>query len=185
MSNDLRNNKRHIHWEKLRIREELPGILTPIALLILLDQLTKFFARRNLRLSGEVPVIRGVLSLLYVENRGAAFGILQNSQWFFIVTALVIIICAFAVLFLLTPSEKFFPIRVCLITLIAGALGNLIDRIVFGYVTDFIYFSLIDFPVFNLADICVTCSIALIVILTLFYYKDADYEELKRLLTED
>ena len=70
--------------------------------------------------------------------------------------------------------------RACLVFLISGAAGNLIDRAFSGYVTDFIYFSLIDFPVFNFADICVCCSMAGILYLVFFYYKDEDYEFLRQ-----
>ena len=82
--------------------------------------------------------------------------------------------------FRILPEASFFPMRACLVFLISGAAGNLIDRAFSGYVTDFIYFSLIDFPVFNFADICVCCSMAGILYLVFFYYKDEDYEFLRQ-----
>ena len=108
-----------------------------------------------------IPLIKGVLEFSYVENHGAAFGILQNALPFFV----VITLAAMAVIiYILT--------RLCFIA--AGAVGNFIDRLLFSYVRDFIYFRLIDFPVFNVADIYITCATAILMLLALFYYKEDD-----------
>ena len=75
----------------------------------------------------------------------------------------------------MVPSDKkYLPLRIVLIAISAGAAGNLVDRVMLHYVRDFIYFSLIDFPVFNVADIYVTCSVFVLVYLILFYYKEED-----------
>ena len=81
------------------------------------------------------------------------------------------------------PTErKFFPLHGICIALFAGAIGNFIDRILHNYVIDFFYFSLINFPIFNVADIYVTCAMALFIILFLFYYKEADLDRLSALI---
>ena len=77
-------------------------------------------------------------------------------------------------------NKKLQSLRIILIFISAGAAGNLIDRFFLGYVRDFIYFSLIDFPVFNVADIYVTCAVALLIILILFYYKEEDFSFLQK-----
>ena len=142
---------------------------------VLLDQITKYLAASRLRQTFRVPLIPSVLELQYLENRGAAFGMLENRQWIFIIFACVImagcIICGHR----LPRTRKFIPMKLCLVFLSAGALGNMIDRIWHGYVIDFIYFSCINFPIFNVADIYVTVSVTVLVILVLFYYRDEDY----------
>ena len=92
---------------------------------------------------------------------------------FYITTPILTLLLAY--LYLRTPVRKrYLPLLAVYLFLVAGALGNLIDRILYRYVIDFIYFSLIDFPVFNVADIYVTCSIVVLFLLILFYFKDMD-----------
>lgn len=149
-----------------------------MALLVLLDQLTKWWAIVTLKEDGPTPLISGVLELLYIENRGAAFGILQNQRWFFLVIT-VIVLAALCWLIPRIPGEKrFLGLRICMYGIGAGAVGNMIDRIFRGYVVDFIYVKLIDFPVFNVADIYVTCAAVGVILLALFYYKDEDFERI-------
>ncbi len=151
----------------------LTGILL-FALLVALDQYSKIIAAASLKGTTPFVLIRGVLELRYLENHGAAFGIMQNGRIFF--TAVAVIVLALIVIVLRkAPTERrFLPFRICLIFLAAGAVGNLIDRVRFGYVRDFIYFSLINFPIFNVADIYVTVCTFLLVILLVFVYKDEE-----------
>ena len=149
--------------------------LAAIALLVLLDQFTKRLAVLHLKGKDPYVLINGALELRYLENHGAAFGLLQNQKIFFIVIASLILLVIGYVLFRM-PVEKRYDLLQVLLTLIAaGALGNLIDRVRTDYVVDFIYFSLIDFPVFNVADIYVTVSTFLFVIALMFYYKEQDF----------
>ena len=151
-----------------------PAALLIGIILVFLDQYTKYLAVTYLKPIGSFPLIPGVLELRYLENRGAAFGILQNRQWVFIVFAIVcVIVCAWIGM-RLAVSHTHPALRVCLALLAAGAAGNLIDRVSLGYVVDFIYFSLIHFPVFNLADACVSLGTAALVILVLFVYREED-----------
>lgn len=141
-------------------------------LLVFLDQYTKYLAARFLKPAGSVPLIPRVLELRYLENRGAAFGMLQNWQWIFILSACVCVIACAWIGLRLSAENRHTASQICLAVLSAGAAGNLIDRAMHGYVIDFIYISLIRFPVFNLADVCVSLSTAALVILVLFVYRE-------------
>lgn len=143
--------------------------------LLILDLETKAAAVSALAGKGPIILIDGVLEFLYVQNTGAAFSLLENAQWLFILIAIAAVAVITFFLARLPKTKHFLPIHVLLTLISAGAVGNLIDRIRLGYVRDFIYFSLIDFPVFNVADIYVTVSTAILVLLVLFYYKEEDF----------
>ena len=82
----------------------------------------------------------------------------------------------------LPSGNRYLPLYISMVLLLSGAVGNLIDRAVRGFVVDFFYFSLIDFPIFNVADIYVTCGAALFFIVFIFVYKEEDVNEMGRLL---
>ena len=145
-------------------------------LLLLIDQLTKLWAVKILKPIGSIPIIRNVLEIYYVENRGAAFGIMQNKQWFFLLITLAVLVGLIWVSGRIPDEKHFIPLKVCLYFVGAGAVGNMIDRIFRKYVVDFIYFSLINFPVFNVADIYVTVAAFLLVGLILFFYQEEDLD---------
>lgn len=147
---------------------------------IFLDQITKYLAVVHLKEKEAYVLWDQVFQLEYLENRGAAFGMLQNQQIFFFFS--VILISAVVVWFYLcVPMEKkYLPLRLCAIFIMAGAYGNFIDRLRLGYVIDFFYFKLIDFPVFNVADIYVTISTIVFCLLLFFYYKEEDLERIIR-----
>lgn len=162
-----------------KMRRLLPALLCVI-LLAAADQFTKYLAASGLREHGPAVLIKGVFQLCYVENTGAAFGILQGRTWL-IVLFVAAILCALGAFYVKIPADrKYRPLKTVLAVLGAGAVGNLIDRLRFGYVIDFFYFELIDFPVFNVADCYVTVSAALLVVLVLFYYKEDDFSFLGR-----
>lgn len=146
-----------------------------VVLGVALDQFTKYLAITHIK-DNPITILEGVFQLRYLENHGAAFGMLQNQQWFFlIITAITLCIVTF--IYLKLPKEKhFMPLRVCLILLVTGAIGNMIDRIRFQYVVDFFYFELIDFPIFNVADIFATVSTFALILLFLFYYSEEDFD---------
>lgn len=159
-------------------------------LLVFIDQAGKRAAFLFLR-DSDIELIPGVLELHYLENKGAAWGMMQNQTWILIaITAIVLIVIA-CVFFRLSNGKfsngrfsngsyslgnQFRFLRFCLVLLAAGAFGNLIDRVMNHYVIDFIYVSLIDFPVFNFADCFVSISAVLILYCILFRYKDMDAE---------
>lgn len=153
-----------------KIHYLIPFII--VSLLVFFDQLTKRLVVHYLAGNDSVSVIKGVLELSYVENTGAAFSILEGKMIVFYVITLVI---GGGIIYLMLKMPKYGKYLVLYYTftvLLAGAIGNLIDRVLFQYVVDFIYFSFINFPVFNVADIYVTCSVFFILILILFYYSE-------------
>ena len=143
-----------------------------VFLLVLFDQWTKGLASAHLKNSAPVPLIPDVLELLYTENTGAAFGILKGKSYFFYLTAGIVALFVCWAMWRLPLSNRMRPLCVDLCFIAAGALGNVIDRLRYGYVVDFIYFKPINFPVFNVADIYITCACAALAFLFLFYYKD-------------
>ena len=159
--------------ENLARKRFLSGVIL-IVILTIIDRLTKVWAAKTLPQGFDIVIIPRVLELHYIENTGAAFSILTGKIIFFLL--ITVIMCIFIVYVMIkTPAEKkFTPFWFCLVFLLSGALGNFYDRLFYNYVVDFIYFVLIDFPVFNVADIYVTVSMALFVILILFYYNDED-----------
>ena len=136
-------------------------------ILVIADQLTKHLAVVRLKNQAAYNLINGILEFNYLENRGAAFGIFENMRWMFLLgTGLILVLAVF--LFRRFPKKrKYLPFFISLTMIAAGGIGNLIDRLRLGYVIDFFYFSLIDFPVFNVADIYVTVGVALFAILYL------------------
>lgn len=155
------------------------GILLAF-LLVVVDQITKYWARTVLAQDGPVDIITGVFKLQYLENRGAAFGILQNKLILLMIMTIIVLGLVFVVFFKVPNEKKYRPIEYICLFIIAGAIGNMIDRLFLNYVVDFLYFELIDFPIFNVADIYVTVSAVLLVILFLFYYKDEDFQFLSK-----
>ena len=150
-----------------------------MALLLLIDQYTKFMAVTHLKDNADYIIAENIFRFQYLENRGAAFGMLPNQRMFFVFSSMVMLTIIVYVL-VKTPSEKkYVPINALLITIAAGAIGNMIDRIKLGYVVDFLYFEYINFPIFNVADICVSVGTALLVLFVLFYYKEEDLKFLK------
>ena len=141
--------------------------------LIVFDQITKKIVLA--RLVGQPYVlIEGVFEFRYLENRGAAFGILQNSIPFFLVIAVVILIVVLWCFLRLPAGRHYLPLNIALLLLFSGAIGNMIDRIFRRFVVDFMYFRLIDFQIFNVADCYVTIGAALVIISVIFVYKDGD-----------
>ena len=148
--------------------------------LVIADQVAKKLAYVYLKNQPSVSLIPGVLELhyLYPENRGIAFGMFQGSVLFFAVVSMLFLLVLIFV-WMRIPKERFYlPLLTIAAVLASGALGNFIDRFFRGYVIDFIYFSLIDFPVFNVADIYVTVAAFAMIILGLFYYKEEDYNKI-------
>ena len=127
------------------------------------DQFTKTLAVDHLKGQDPFILIKNVFQFEYLENHGAAFGILQNKQIFFFI--IVLIISVFIIWFYLhvPMTKKLLPLRICAVFIFSGAIGNFIDRLKLGYVVDFFYFKLIDFPVFNVADIYVTVGTFILV----------------------
>ncbi len=157
----------------------IAGILSVIVLVVL-DQYTKLLAVKHLKDQPDIPILKNIFELSYVENRGAAFGMMQNKQTFFIITTVLVLVAILWIFHTMPMEKKFVPGRMTLIFIIAGAIGNFIDRVAQGFVVDFLYFKLINFPVFNVADIYVTCSVFVLAFLLLFYYKEEDLDRIMK-----
>ena len=157
----------------------IAGMLS-IIVLVVLDQSTKILAVKHLKDQPDIPILKDIFELSYVENRGAAFGMMQNKQTFFIITTVLVVAAILWIFHTMPMEKKFIPGRVTLIFIIAGAIGNYIDRVSQGFVVDFLYFKLINFPVFNVADIYVTCSVFVLAFLLLFYYKEEDLDRIMK-----
>ena len=114
-----------------------------------------FFIRQVLYLI----IIKNIFELRYLENRGAAFGVLQNQKIFFVIIASVMSIVVLYILSKCPADKKYIAFKICLLLIGAGAVGNLIDRLARNFVVDFFYFILIDFPIFNVADIFIVVGI--------------------------
>ena len=185
----------------LKQKSKVVTFFAGIVLLLVLDQSTKYLA--SIKLKGNPPIIliNGVFELSYLENTSAAFGMdpllflqrlfhfsyFENHPNLFanirigFLTILTFLIICFLIWFFIKkiPNEKRYVwLEIIILLFVSGAAGNLIDRLVNHYVVDFFYFSLIDFPVFNVADIYVTVGAFLLIVLGLFYYKEEDYEQL-------
>ena len=145
------------------------------AIVLIGDQLSKHWAETWLRTNGEYKIWDGVLHLRYVENRGAAFGVLQNQKYFFVFVALIFIGVIVFVLIKVPTQKKYYSLNILLVMIAAGAVGNMIDRVRYDYVVDFIYLVCIQFPIFNMADIYVTTSTVILVFQILFVYKTNDF----------
>ena len=150
------------HTEASRVIKAFVIFFALIALVLIADQLTKEMARQSLALTGHLEVfIPGILNLIYVENTGAAFGILEGARWYFVIMAAVVTMAS--VLYLAFDKFSNFVEVFALSLIVSGAIGNVIDRIFHGYVTDFFSFAFINFPVFNVADIAITIGAVLFV----------------------
>ena len=144
-------------------------------ILVIADQLTKHLAVVRLKNQAAYNLINGILEFNYLENRGAAFGVLQNQKYFFVFVALIFIGVIVFVLIKVPTQKKYYSLNILLVMIAAGAIGNMIDRVRYDYVVDFIYLVCIQFPIFNVADIYVTTATVTLVFQILFVYKTNDF----------
>ena len=158
-----------------RIRHYMMAVVS-VCILVFLDQFTKQIVVQQLKGQSAYVLIRNVFQLEYLENRGAAFGLFQNQRIFFYISVLVISLVVIWFYGKVPMEKKYLPLRICEVLILSGAFGNCIDRIRLNYVVDFFYFKLINFPIFNVADIYVTVAAFLLIVLVLFYYKEEELE---------
>ncbi|MBR1758587.1 MAG: signal peptidase II [Lachnospiraceae bacterium] len=146
-----------------------------IPVLILIDQLTKYWAQSWLSVNGPVELIPGVFELHFLTNRGSAWGMLEGQfGLFYVLTGIALILFVY-VLLRIPEEKKYRKLQIITVFLISGALGNLIDRVIHQYVVDFLYISLIDFPIFNVADMYVTIPVVFLMLFVLTTYKDDEF----------
>jgi len=135
-----------------------------IVILIGIDQWTKYLAETQLKPIDAIPLVRDVFHLTYARNTGAAFSILRDKQVFLIIVSTIIVIVL--IYYLIKTRET--TLKIALALIIGGALGNLTDRIRLNYVTDFLDFTLVDYPIFNFADVFVVLGVVLLSYIVLF-----------------
>lgn len=146
-------------------------LIISTVLLIVIDQITKMWAVSQLHHADRVvSVIDGVFEFRYTENPGVAFSMLEGQRWIFIPITILIGSIILIMMFR-SPLRKYWLFNVTSVLILSGAIGNLIDRIAYGYVIDFLYFRLIDFPIFNFADCCVVIGAFLLFFFVLFGMK--------------
>ena len=137
------------------------------AALVVLDQVVKYLVRANIPLGGNAPFIPFILDLTYVQNTGAAFSLLRQHTWVLTLTsAVVVLVMCWLVV------KGFFKNRLGLFSaalVLAGGMGNLIDRVLFGFVTDMFQTVFMDFAVFNVADCCITIGVPLLFLYVWLY----------------
>lgn len=147
-----------------------------IIALIAFDQYTKYMAITYLKGQSAFVLIEDVLELQYLENRGSAFGMLQNMKFFILFVGFVFMAVLLFFLIKMPTTKKYRIAHIALSAVIAGGLGNMIDRFRFDYVVDFISFVLINFPIFNVADCYIVVSTIGLFLLFVFKYKETDLE---------
>jgi signal peptidase II len=156
---------------KQRIRHFIYFIL-----LVAIDQVSKYWARITLKEDGPISIIPGVLKFQYHENTGAVWGIMTGKTGLLTIITIILSVFLFILYFKIPQKRRYLPIQIIWVFIMSGAIGNFIDRITLKYVVDFIYFELIDFPIFNIADNYLTVSSVLLLILGIFYYKEDDFD---------
>ena len=154
-------------------------LIAVIAAVIGLDQLTKWLTVVNLEEYESFPVWQDVFHFTYVKNTGMAFGMLKDHRWVFMVFSTIAIVALIVYLFRFRPESRWMQVSMAMI--IGGGIGNMIDRILLGYVVDFIDFTLINFAVFNIADsfVCVGAGI-MILCLVLDLIKEIKQEKAQK-----
>ncbi len=139
-------------------------------IVILLDQWVKYYIASSLPLGTSIPVLPGIFHITYIQNPGAAFGILENQQTFFILNGVAILIAA--AWFYPRLKQETAWVRYGSAMLLGGAVGNLIDRVWLGKVIDFFDFRI--WPIFNIADIAIVCGVGCIMYAIVFRMKETE-----------
>ena len=154
------------------------------AVLTLLDQITKV-AASGLKNTDGISVIRDVFEFYYLENTGTAWGMFAGARIIFLIITCVVVGIIAYIIIKMPCSKHYVPAYISLTLLAAGGIGNFIDRLILGYVRDFLYFKAVNFPVFNVADSYVTIGIIMLIILILFVYDEKDFEFLQFIKEKD
>ena len=143
-----------------------------VVILVFLDQWVKQWARDNLMTAGSIPIINGLIGFRWATNAGAAFGIFQGGRWFFVVLTIIVIAVLMYYEFKTPYTRMYLWIRIPMTLILAGAIGNFIDRLLHGYVVDMFQFLFINFPIFNVADILLVTGVFIYAFASIFIIKD-------------
>ena len=162
-------------------------LITTIGL-IALDQFSKILAINHLKNKEPIVIFKNVFELLYVENKGAAYGMMAGKISLFLIITFILVPLIIYGVFKISNIIEYFGdkvnitafkiLQIDLIVIIAGAIGNFIDRVTKGYVVDYFYFKLIDFPVFNVADCYITVAVIVMLIMCFFVLKEKELDYL-------
>lgn len=165
-------NKKHVLFDFIA--------LLGAGILVFIDQWTKHLVTANLEPEGKsIAVWEGVFRIVSHKNTGAVWGIMSDKTVFLSIFTVVLMAAVLFFYFRINwDCKRTRILKIICILVTAGAIGNFIDRITLHYVVDFLYFELIDFPVFNVADCYITVSTFLMLILVIFYFKDEDFEQI-------
>ena len=137
--------------------------------IVVLDRLSKYWAMTVLAPTGELAGIPGIFHFYYVENSGAAFSILRDHTWILIVISTLVVVGG---IYVLVTRKRSIPYQVCIAAIVGGGIGNLIDRIAYGYVIDMFMVDFVEFAIFNVADIFITLGGIALIIVLLFFDKE-------------
>lgn len=148
-------------------------VLVVIMLVLIMDQLSKFYIQTHLSPGTSIPVIESVFHITYVLNPGAAFGLFEHQTLFFLMVAVVLVLAA--AYFYPRIPEQYTLLRFGVGLLVGGAAGNVIDRIKTGYVIDFFDFRI--WPVFNVADAAIVCGVGCIIVTMMYIHKEDEEDE--------
>ena len=154
----------------------LINISLVVIFVVLFDQITKMLVVRNMGLNDSKPLIEDVFELHYIQNTGSAWGMFSGKTLILTIVSLLLMGGLVYVLWNLSSDRYYRLLRLFISMIMGGAIGNMIDRIRLGYVVDFLYFKLINFPVFNVADIFVTVPIILVIIFVIVRYHGDDFD---------
>lgn len=168
-----------------KVLKRIMAPLLIVAGIIALDQWTKILTLKYVKDTLGFYIIDKVLRIFFVKNQGMAWGALQNKQVLFIVITPIVVAAIIYIYYKIPFEKKYILMRISLLFLTGGAIGNLIDRLGFfradcepfhGYVVDMIYVEIINFPVFNVADSFITVGFAMLIVLIMFVYKEKDFD---------
>ena len=173
-----RNSKTADQLDHSKIAGKLLSAILSFFVLIGLDQISKYYIDKHMNLYDSIALIPNIFEIHYIRNAGAAWGMFQNKQILFYICTVIVLILGVGLYLRCLSMNRYTDLRIVLILILSGAIGNFIDRIRFQYVIDFFYFKLIDFPVFNIADCYVTVGFIILLLLILFKYKEDDLETL-------
>lgn len=144
-------------------------------MVVIIDQITKFVIKNNMQEKESIPLISDILWLTFIKNPGMAFGIQIGGKLFY--SVFISLACLIIIVFLVRLKPENFWTRFALASILGGAIGNLIDRLFYGKVVDFIDIKIINWPVFNFADMAVTCGMIILIVIVIFERDKEQSEE--------
>ncbi len=161
---------------KNSIIKDVLVLLVSSIIIVALDQAVKALVVAHMAVGESIPLLDGVFHITYVRNAGAAWSSFSGKTFFLLAVTVIILVLLVGLYFKVCKVGGYKDIKLLSIFVFGGAIGNMIDRVRLGYVVDMFDFCLINFPVFNVADIFVTCSMIVLIFLVIFKYKDEDFD---------